>query len=74
MATGLSIGIGGVYISRLDVKVKPELIGEMIECVYDNLINETVIDSLTIEEQGELIGYYTLLYYHHYNIYRLSRN
>lgn len=49
MATGLSIGIGDVYTSQLDVKVKSELIGETIECVYDNLINETVVDSLTIQ-------------------------
>ena len=49
VATGLSIGIGGIYISRLDVKVKPDLIGEMIECVYDDLIHETVIDLLTIQ-------------------------
>lgn len=56
VATGRSIGIGGVYTSQLDVKVKPELIGRTIECVYDNLTNETIINSLKIEEQGELIG------------------
>jgi hypothetical protein len=49
VVTGLSIGIGGVYTSQLDVKVEPDLIGQTIDCVYDNLINETIIDSLTIQ-------------------------
>jgi hypothetical protein len=61
VATGQNVGIGGVYTSQLDVMVKPDLINETIECVYDDLTNEMVIDSLRIEEQGEPIGYHYII-------------
>ena len=53
VARGVSIGIGGVYTSQLDIKVKPDLIGQAIDCVYYDLINETIINSLTIQYTGE---------------------
>ena len=38
----------GYFTSQLNITVRPELIGEIVECIHDDGLNDTSVGNMTI--------------------------